>query len=271
MVGLEIAGQAAVADVQPLQEWPDGSLKWCMVRWVQDVRDGKVAETRLVERSLEITPQVVESTAGVTVSSDGTLDFRFGTCLLNATISCVTDTGHRFIGRMNRPLISKPGLVATHVTGTGNFIGVDGGALSLRFTISVLTCSSTLTSVVRFTVTNPQPAAHPNGNWDLGNGDPSIFANSISNCRSIIWGGAVRHRSFASQEGIRKNLVKKCFSSKRQAEARTGNHQTTWIAIEMSPCHFRDTSSNPEASLLKDYALRLPSPRMGTNARFLWG
>ena len=169
--------------IQPQQLWPDGSIKWCFINGIEQLAAKQRIEYRL-EKVSEVAVDTIESC--VEQSS--------GCLIINCANGPVSISTHAFLN-ISSPSIAKSTLeclfesselvleasdVNTHFSIVKNdhenvFVNIvqngtirceNEKCINIEAEIQIVLASGDIQ--VRCTFTNPLPATHPNGKWDLG-------------------------------------------------------------------------------------------------------
>ncbi len=183
-------GEPDTLQTRVLDRWPDGSVRWCLfdffVTMTVNMMSGysvTVADTMRDDGQCALTGRgadfEVNTGAGVFEFSCGVLAGvvpagEAGRIDVDVDVDIV-DRGpfSRFADSVGAAEVSETGPVRTRVALSRAL----PGGLALSGHVDCFADSAT--TRVQLTVTNPKPADHPGGNWDLGNGG-SVFLDRLT-------------------------------------------------------------------------------------------
>jgi hypothetical protein len=184
-IAIEVSGdQLSHVQTRVLHRWPDGSVKWCLLQWLQPplaTKDAGVA--RIVSRdpnaaSVAVSSLQVDgkSTWEVAASKGGDAPLRWltGRGAIGVRSRLLTADGGEFWGHGDALDTCEIGPVVSRNVAQWVQRDSSGASLPLETKVSIEHFEQISAAIFRVTIRNPQPATHPGGNWDLGNGG-SIF------------------------------------------------------------------------------------------------
>jgi hypothetical protein len=175
-----ISEKSLRTQVKPLNRWPDGSIRWCQLEWVNET-EGTVPsyEVRLRANNQQdeagIQKWVLELSADTetchicSTAVEGKLSFK---------LSGTDEFGEQRRARFTLTKATENGTVRERTVlafslGEGNALSAIQGLLRID------AWADLSMATFRARVRNPNPAAHPNGNWDLGNAG-SVYFRDLS-------------------------------------------------------------------------------------------
>ncbi len=184
-IAVEVSGdQLSHVQTRVLHRWPDGSVKWCLLRWLQPplaTKDADVA--RIVSRDPNAAPVPVSSVlangksawkVAAGKSGDAALRWSTGHGVIGVRSRLLSADGGEFWGQGNALEPCEMGPVVSRNVTEWVHRDSSGASLPLETKVSIEHFEQISAAIFRVTIRNPQPATHPGGNWDLGNGG-SIF------------------------------------------------------------------------------------------------
>lgn len=179
-------GEPDTLQTRVLDRWPDGSVRWCLFDFFATTTDDMtsgysvtVADTTRDDGALTLQKDHTNQLGVVT----GAARFLFSAGPLR---SVRTPDGEYF----SRVSVTPSG-GPLGVPSPGSSVATENGPVRARVTFAGglpvglllsghVDCFAGSAAVrVQLTVTNPQPADHPGGNWDLGNGG-SVFLDGLT-------------------------------------------------------------------------------------------
>ncbi|MAR10340.1 MAG: hypothetical protein CL681_10240 [Blastopirellula sp.] len=182
-VGIEVSGERQLCQTRTLQRWPDNSVRWCLIDWLHPtnqnhlVGDAQVVYTETACSSPTDQPRF-ELTSSDTPPTLCHLAVDVAPSL-PIRLRAVSAEGKEYLGTARAFTCSANGAIRQQMVAEVTLKNQDGAQLPLQIRLAVDAFASCQTAVLQVTVTNPQPATHPNGNWDLGNGG-SIHLQDLS-------------------------------------------------------------------------------------------
>ena len=176
-------------DVQTrvLHRWPDGSVKWCLLQWLQPPKVSDIEDTaRIVFRVPNVgddaAPSVYtnrQSVWQVGNGSDAALHWTTGRGRVGLRSRLVTSDGGEFWGSGETLNSCETGPVVVRNVAQWLHLDASGARFPLETKLSIEYLPQLSAAVFRITIRNPRAADHPGGNWDLGNGG-SVFLKDWS-------------------------------------------------------------------------------------------
>jgi hypothetical protein len=204
-------GKSIPAELEPLARWPDGSVRWLLVRALITMRVGEQRKYHLSPNEVHVdtTPTGAESrpSHSIFTSIDQGLGWGFRgdyeDSLTPATLEVVTPRGDRVSSRTETRHCRGRGVVSERWSSVGDFPGCS----PLRFQVEVEIFQSGRLARIAATLWNPSRAKHSDGYWDLG--DPgSVLLRGASLSLTLDTG---RERTTAWRERPRdptRNLLR---------------------------------------------------------------
>jgi hypothetical protein len=183
-------GRVGPVQVQPLETWPDGSVRWALCDFVVDVCDGRVEPAAIVfdggaddanddvERTLRVATNgddVVVETGVATFSFTAGRGFPFeGPTLAGERgvprVSLQVDIhGTTYTACITRARLHAHGALRADVLVDGRLDGPASAPIEIRARVELFAASATARLAV--TLHNPKRARHAGGTWGLG--DPA--------------------------------------------------------------------------------------------------
>ncbi len=187
---LDGAGRTVSLQTRILDRWPDGSVRWLLLDW----RAGTGSHSLCLGGPAAPFPQTVSARpvqGGVEIDA-GPVHFRVtdadpfpfavhradGTPLLAACGLHVEDEqGRTYRLHTARVWSEEAGPVRAKVCVAGDVRAESGPLLNLAAEFDFFTGTGAVR--VQLTLTNPRPAGHPGGTWDLG-GAGSVYLRDVS-------------------------------------------------------------------------------------------
>lgn len=181
-------GRALPVQVQVLDRWSDGSLRWALLDFLADAEPESATMFQVVPAPAEGSPRPSPEVR-VTRTGSGTLvdtgvarfvlergdAFPFRSAIADGlerltdapTLEAVDADGRRLTTRIESVDVEDQGPVRATVLLTAVLAGADG-ATPLRVTARARFHAGSATSLVDVAVHNPRAAQHPGGIWELG-------------------------------------------------------------------------------------------------------
>lgn len=192
---LEGDGRAALRDVEALARWPDGSLKWVLLRFQAERGDGgKTASYRLTDlpagkskqvtlklRHTQDTLEVDTGRALFSVDKQWLYPLRRAQCAGMELLAypsipdLLTDAAgkpHKF--RIRSLEVEHAGEAQADVFLEGDLVD-SRGAVFCKGECRLFFFAGTALVKMEFALWNPRPADHPSGLWDLGDKGSVFF------------------------------------------------------------------------------------------------
>jgi hypothetical protein len=181
-IGLEVDGELVDAtQVTSLRTWPDGSIKWCQLHWLHAASsletDQKVRIVYCQNRSFD-TPRANPPPA-LLAGNDSTFTAKLGNEPVGICITATDNQENIYQGRAYNLECKESGPVFCRSVWRIDLTTDAGKSCPLQARLEIKDYATISTMIWRLIVCNPQAAAHPNGNWDLG-GSGSVFLNDLS-------------------------------------------------------------------------------------------
>jgi hypothetical protein len=166
--------------VKSLNHWPDGSIRWCQLEWTHDT-DGIDSSFEVRLRENDERKEADAQKWVLELSADAETCHLCSTIVagkLSFKLSGIDELGKQHWARFTVSKSAADGPVRER-TVLAFSLG-EGHALStVQGLLRIDAWAELSVAKVHVRVRNPNPSAHPNGNWDLGNAG-SVYFKDLS-------------------------------------------------------------------------------------------
>lgn len=194
---LDARGVPVPLQARALDLWPDGSVRWALVDWRADVREG-TAEFRLEAGGAPSAPppdraiSIAETAGGIRVDTGGArFDLaREAPLPRGAALRIEDGAGRLHDARVRELVVEERGPLRSCIRVAGSVVDRQREALLLEWGARLHFFAGSATVRFALTLRNPRRARHAGGFWELG--DPgSIYLREASVIVPAV-GGALR-------------------------------------------------------------------------------